>query len=53
MDKVDIISFLAASLFIGWLGDLTAVELVVGQALWIGALSIGKKLIDRWVEKHA
>jgi hypothetical protein len=49
MDKIDIAVFLGSSLFMSWIGDLSGVEMVVSQALWLGAFWIGKKLLDRWV----
>jgi hypothetical protein len=51
MDRLDIISFLATSYLISWLTDISGTELVAMQLIWFGALWIGKRLIDRWIDR--
>lgn len=48
MDRIDVISFVITSFWIAYLTDMSGVELVAAQALWFGALWVGKWLIDRW-----
>lgn len=51
LDKLDVISFLCTSFIIAWLTGISGTDLVGMQVIWFGVLWIGKRLVDRWIDR--
>jgi hypothetical protein len=51
MDRIDLITFMGASYMVSWLTGISGTELVGSQMLWLVGAWIGKRLIDRWIDR--
>lgn len=52
MDRVDIASFIFTSFVVAWLADISGMQMVACQLVWISTLWAGKKLIDHWINRR-
>jgi hypothetical protein len=51
MDKIDTIDFMSWSAMLYGLLDFSAGQLLACQAAWLAVAFVGRKFVDRWIER--
>jgi hypothetical protein len=53
VDRIDLASFVFTSAVISYLTDISGLQLVCAQAVWLGVLYIGKRVVDIRIERRS